>query len=97
MHGFVRQTDKTLTLNDVTTNSSRELLQQIAAKREGDRLLHLVIATFLNWFTSCTWWTNLPTSSSTPSAGEGDKWPQRETQGAKLKETEATDAGMYTT
>ena len=30
----------------------------------------------------------------TPSAGKGDKWPQRETQDAKLKETEATDAGV---
>ena len=38
MHGVVRQTDKTLTFDDVTTNSSRELLQQIIAMREGDRL-----------------------------------------------------------
>ena len=42
MHGVVRQTDKTLTHNDVgddvTTNSSRELLQQIVAMREGNRL-----------------------------------------------------------
>ena len=97
MHGVVRQTDKTLTHDGVTTNSSRELLQQIVAMREGERFLHPVIATFLNWFTSCTWWTNLPTSLSIPSAGEGDKWPQRETQDAKLKETEATDVGMYTT
>ena len=48
MHGVVRQTDKTLTPDDDTTNSSRELLQQIAAKREGDRLGH-IISTFLRW------------------------------------------------
>ena len=46
MHGVVRQTDKTLTsvlstnseTDGVTTNSSRELLQQIAAMMEGNRM-----------------------------------------------------------
>ena len=52
MHGVVRQTDKTLTLNDVTTNSSRELLQQIVAMMEGDRLEHHLISTFLRWLKS---------------------------------------------
>ena len=52
MHGIVRQKDKTLTSggdDDVTTNSSRELIQQTAAMREGDRLKHTLISTFRRW------------------------------------------------
>ena len=52
MHGVVRQTDKTLTFDNVTTNSSRELLQQIVAMREGDRLKDSLISTFLRWLKS---------------------------------------------
>ena len=56
LYGGVRQTNKTLTSGVVTSTSSMELLLQrplqIVAMREGDRLLHSVISTFLSCLTS---------------------------------------------
>ena len=52
----------------------------------GDRLQHTVNSSFLKLLV-LRQLANVSTSSSTPSAGEGDKWSWRETQGAELNYT----------
>ena len=54
--------------------------------RTGDRLWHQVDSIFLKLL-DFRYLVDIFTSSSTPSAGEGDKWLWRETQGAELNYT----------